>query len=130
MLVPDPGAGYTVSHHMLNSAAQYLQGQAEDVAVARDAFNAACYAAESAFGDGYAQECFNKFFAAWFAALDDQAQTMGSVADATQQCAVRYDHAERETLGDIPAMSVPRPSPVGPPAQAPWLLPSARQPSI
>jgi hypothetical protein len=47
---------------------------------------------------------------------DDQAETMGSVADATQQCAVLYDHAERTNLGDIAAMSIPKPPP-SPPAQ-------------
>ncbi|HTS95947.1 MAG TPA: hypothetical protein VMI33_04960 [Streptosporangiaceae bacterium] len=102
---------------MLNSAASYLQGEATDVAASRDAFNSACYAAEGAFGGGFMQKCFNDFFQAWFAALDDQAQTLGSVADATQQCAVIYDHAERETLGDIPAMAVPKPPPASPPQQ-------------
>jgi len=110
---------------MLNSAASYLQGEGEGVATCRDAFNSACYTAEGSFGGGYAQKCFNDFFKAWFGALDDQAQTIGSVADATQQCAVIYDHAERETLGDIPAMSVPKPAPPPaspPPAQPPSLF--------
>ncbi len=116
MFAPDPGSGYTVSTHMLNSAASYLQGEATGVAAARDAFNSACYTAEGAFGDGFMQKCFNDFFQAWFAALDDQAETLGSVADATQQCAVIYDHAERETLGDVPAMTVPKPALASPPA--------------
>jgi hypothetical protein len=101
---------------MLNSAASYLQGEAEGVAMLRDAFNSACYQAEGALGGGYLQKCFNDFFQAWFTALDDQAETMGSVADATQQCAVLYDHAERTNLGDIAAMSIPKPPP-SPPAQ-------------
>jgi hypothetical protein len=101
---------------MLNSAASYLQGEAEGVAMLRDAFNSACYQAEGALGGGYLQKCFNDFFEAWFTALDDQAETMGSVADATQQCAVIYDHAERTNLGDIAAMSIPKPPP-SPPAQ-------------
>lgn len=124
MLLPDPGgSGYTVSTHMLNSAASYLQDEATGLASARDIFNSACYGAEGAFGGGYMQKCFNEFFQAWFAALDDQAQTLGSVADATQQCAVIYDHAERETLGDIPAMSVPKPPPpASPPPQQPSLF--------
>jgi len=132
MLAPDPGGGpgFTVSTHMLDSAASYLQGQAMDLAAARDAFNAACYAGESSFGGGFMQKCFNEFFQAWFAALDDQAETLGSVADCTQQCAVIYDHAERETLGDIPAMTIPKPAPpASPPAQqqAPSLFPSAQK---
>jgi hypothetical protein len=124
MLEPDPGggAGYTVSTHMLNSAASYLQGEATGVAGSRNAFNSACYTAEGAFGDGYMQKCFNDFFAAWFAALDDQAETLGSVADATQQCAVLYDHSERENLGDIAAMSIPKPAPASPPPQQPSLF--------
>jgi hypothetical protein len=107
---------------MLNSAALYLQGEAQGVAASRDAFNAACYTAEGAFGGGSVQKCFNEFFQAWFAALDGQAETLGSVADATQQCAVLYDHAERETLGDIAAMAVPKPTPASPPGQAPSLF--------
>jgi hypothetical protein len=113
---------------MLNSAASYLQGEATGVAASRDAFNSACYTANGAFGDGFMQKCFNDFFQAWFAALDDQAQTLGSAADATQQCAVIYDHAERETLGDIAAMTVPKPAkPPSPPPQAPSLFQPAPQ---
>jgi hypothetical protein len=115
---------------MLNSAASYLQGEAEGVAMLRDAFNSACYQAENAFGGGYMQKCFNDFFQAWFTALDDQAETMGSVADATQQCAVIYDHAERTNLGNIPAMSIPKPPPPKPPAQQPpsiFGVPPSRQ---
>lgn len=124
MLEPDQGGGpgYTVSTHMLNSAASYLRGEATGVAAARDAFNSACYTAEGAFADGYVQKCFNDFFSAWFAALDDQAETLGSVADATQQCAVLYDRAERENLGDVAAMTVPKPAPANPPAQQPSLF--------
>jgi hypothetical protein len=44
---------------------------------------------------------------------------MGSVADATQQCAVLYDHAERVNLGDIAAMSIPKPPPSPPAQQSP-----------
>ena len=111
MLDPSPGAGYLVSTHMLNSAATELHGDAEAVASLRDAFNSACYTAESSFGDAPMTKSFNDFFAAWFAALDDQAETLGSTADATQQCAVIYDHAERTVLADIPAMTVPAPPP-------------------
>lgn len=102
---------------MLNSAASGLQGDAQGIASLRDAFNSACYGAEGAFGDGFAQRCFSEFFSAWFAALDAQAETLGSAADATQQCAVIYDHAARTVLGDIGAMTVSRPKP--PPASPP-----------
>jgi hypothetical protein len=124
MLEPAPGAGFAVSTHMLNSAASYLQGEAVGVASSRDAFNGACYTAEGSFGEAYMRKCFNDFFAAWFAALDDQAETLGSAADATQQCAVIYDHAERTVLGDIPAMTIPQPAQASPPAQSPWLITS------
>jgi hypothetical protein len=107
---------------MLNGAASYLQGEATGVASSRDDFNGACFTAEGSFGDGYMRRCFNDFFAAWFAALDDQAETLGSAADATQQCAVVYDHAERTILGDIPAMTVPQPASASPPAQSPWFI--------
>jgi hypothetical protein len=118
MLVPAPGGGgYTVSTHMLNSAAEYLQGEAQGVASSRDAFNSACYQAEGAFADAYMKKCFNEFFTAWFTALDAEAETLGSVADCTQQCAVLYDHAERTVLGDIPAMTVHTQAPASPPPQ-------------
>lgn len=107
---------------MLNSAASYLQGEATGVASSRDAFNGACYTAEGSFGDAYMRKCFNDFFAAWFAALDDQAETLGSAADATQQCAVLYDHAERTVLGDIPAMTIPQPAQANPSPQSPGLI--------
>lgn len=65
-------------------------------------------------------KCFNEFFTAWFTALDAQAETMGSVADATQQCAVLYDDAERTVIGDIAAMPIhPPPPPSPPPASKP-----------
>ena len=89
---------------MLNSAAQYLNDNAQSLASVRNSFNDACYPAENAFGSSPAASAFQDFFAAWFSALDAQAETMGSVADATQQCAVVYDHAERSVLGDIAAM--------------------------
>jgi uncharacterized protein YukE len=114
MQEPEPGPGYIVSTHMLSSAASSLQGDADGIASLRDAFNSACYAAENAFGDGFAQRGFNEFFSAWFGALDAQAETLGSVADATQQCAVLYDHAERTVLGDIPAFQPPQPPPAPP----------------
>jgi uncharacterized protein YukE len=107
MYAPDPEPGYIVSTHMLNSAASSLEDQATGIASLRDAFNSACYGAESAFRNGFAQHGFNEFFTTWFAALDAQAETLGSVADATQQCAVIYDHAERTVLADIPAMARP-----------------------
>jgi uncharacterized protein YukE len=89
---------------MLNAAATYLEGRAEDIASSRNALNSACYGAEDAFADSYLKNCFNEFFTAWFSALDAQAETLASAADATQQCAVRYDHANREALASIPAM--------------------------
>ncbi len=122
MLGPLSWAGFAVSTHMLNSAADYLQSEATGVASSRDAFNAACYTAEGSFGDDYMRKCFNDFFAAWFGAIDDQAETLGSAADATQQCAVIYDHAERTVLGDIQAMTIPQPAQANPQAQSPWLI--------
>jgi uncharacterized protein YukE len=111
MLPSDPGPGYTVSTHMLNTAASFLNGEAEALAELRDAFNSSCDAAKDAFGKSPAANAFNEFFQAWFSAFDAQAETMGSVADATQQCAVVYDHAERQVLGNIPAMpTAPPPS--------------------
>ncbi len=93
MPVPEePGPGYTVSPHMLMSVATTLNAKAEGFASLRDAFNGACRSAVGAFGGGSAAQAFNDFFQAWFSALDAQAETMGSVADATQQCAVVYDH--------------------------------------
>jgi hypothetical protein len=89
---------------MLNSAAQYLNGQAQALVGVRDSFNDACYSAGKAFGSGAAASAFNDFFKARFAGLDGQAETMGPVADATQQCAVIYDHAERPMLGEVAAM--------------------------
>jgi hypothetical protein len=107
MLVPPAGgSGYSVSTHMLNSTATYLESQAEGIASLRNGFNTACYGAEDTFDDSYMKNCFNQFFTAWFSALDAQAETLASTADATQQCAVRYDHAERHVLASIPAMPV------------------------
>jgi hypothetical protein len=103
VLPADPGTGYTVSTHMLNSAAQFLNDQAQMLADVRDSFNDACYSAENAFGSGQVTSAFNEFFTAWFSAFDGQAETMGSVADATQQCAVIYDHAERTVWHLTPA---------------------------
>lgn len=99
---------------MLYPAALYLNDQAQALAGARNSFNDACYAAARAFGSGLAASAFNDFFTAWFSALDAQAETMGSAADATEQCAVIYDHAERTVLGDIAAMPT-----APPPAQSP-----------
>ena len=101
---PDPGPGYTVSPHMLSSAATTLDGHATALASLRDSFDSSCNGAKKAFGSGAASRSFTDFFEAWFSAFDAQAETMGSVADATQQCAVIYDHAERTVLGYIPAM--------------------------
>lgn len=114
MYAPEPGPGYMVSTHMLNSAASYLHGEAGGIGQLRDAFNSACYAATGAFGGGFAQRAFNDFFTSWFEALDAQAETLGSVSDATQQCAVIYDHAERTVLGTVPAMTIPKPAPAAP----------------
>jgi hypothetical protein len=100
---------------MLNSAAHALNGHAIALSDLRDTFNSACYAAENAFGSGSVKGCFNDFFTAWFSALDGQAETMGSVADATQQCAVLYDHVERTVLGDIAAIPTPPPAQTSPP---------------
>lgn len=109
----EPGPGYTVSPHMLNSAAESLNGHAIALGTLRDAFDSSCNSAQKAFGPGPAARSFNEFFQAWFSALDAQAETMGSVADATQQCAVVYDHAERTVLGYIPAMPTAPPSKPG-----------------
>lgn len=117
---PGSGSGYDVSTHMLNSAAQTLNGQAIGLSELRDAFNSACYAAENSFGSGAAKGWFNEFFTAWFAALDAQAETMGSVADATQQCAVLYDHVERTVLGNIAAIPTPTPPTQTPPPLDPF----------
>lgn len=108
---PDAGPGYTVSTHMLNTAASYLNGKSEAFAALRDALNSSCDAAENSFGESPAKRAFNDFFEAWFSALDAQAEMMGSVADATQQCAVLYDHAERTVLGEVKAMPVPTQAP-------------------
>ena len=116
MLGTEPGPGYVVSRHMLYSAAQYLNGQADSLAGVRDSFNNTCYDAEGAFGSGAAVSAFSDFFTAWFSALDAQAETLGSVADATEQCAVIYDHAERTVLGIIPAMPDTAPAAQSPPA--------------
>jgi hypothetical protein len=133
MLLPagGGGVGYVVSTHMLASAATYLHSEATGVASSRDAFNAACYTAEGALGDPYITKCFNDFFSAWFTALDDQAETLDSTADATQQCAVLYDHAERTVIAAIPAMTVARPA-ASPPQQqpnSPFVFPQ-RQPPV
>jgi hypothetical protein len=102
---------------MLYSAAQYLDDQAESLADVRNSFNDACYAAGSAFGSSRAASAFGEFFTAWFSAFDGQAETMGSVADATGQCATIYDHAERTVLGVIPAMpTAPPPEPAPQPS--------------
>jgi uncharacterized protein YukE len=118
MLEPAGGGGFdlVVSSHMLNSAASYLYGQAEDIASYRNDFNSACYGTEDAFGNGHATRCFNDFFTAWFGKLDAQAETLESTADATQQCAVLFDHAERRIYGAIAAMRItPPPAPASPP---------------
>jgi hypothetical protein len=94
---------------MLYSASQYLNDQAQSLAQVRNSFNDACYSADKAFGSSPAAAAFNEFFTAWFAAFDGQAETMGSVADATEQCAVIYDHAERTVLGSIPPMPTAAP---------------------
>lgn len=94
---------------MLNTSALFLNGKAEALAELRDGFNSTCDAAKGAFGKSPAAQAFNEFFEAWFSAFDAQAETMGSVADATQQCAAVYDHAERQTIGAIPAMPTPPP---------------------
>jgi hypothetical protein len=96
---------------MLYSAAQYLNDQALSLADVRNSFNDSCYSADKAFGSGQAASAFREFFTAWFSAFDGQAETMGSVADATEQCAVIYDHAERAVLGVIPAMPTAAPQP-------------------
>jgi hypothetical protein len=118
MLEPAGGGGFDfkVSTHMLNGAAGYLHSQAQGVASSRDGFNAACYAADGAFGNGYATKCFNEFFQAWFTKLDAQAETLESTADGTQQAAALYDRAERHIYGAIPAM--PTQPPPAPPSQS------------
>jgi hypothetical protein len=125
MLEPAGGGGFdfVVSKHMLNSAAGFLHGEAEGVASCRNSFNSACFTAEGAFGDAQATKCFNQFFQAWFGKLDAQAETLESTADATQQCAVLFDHTERKIYGAIPAMPTkPPPAPPGQPPSNPFSL--------
>lgn len=120
MQAPAPGGGgfdFAVSAHMLSSAAGYLHGQAQDLASHRDSFNGACFTAHGTFGTGYANTSFNNFFAAWFGALDAQAETLESAADGTQRAAVVYDHAERHIYGTIAAMRT-QPPPPPPPSQS------------
>ncbi|MBO0868664.1 MAG: WXG100 family type VII secretion target [Micromonosporaceae bacterium] len=102
---------------MLNTAASFLNGEAQALASLRDALNSSCHAARNAFGTGSASAAFNDFFEAWFSAFDAQAETMGSVADATQQCAVIYDHVDRHIAGYIAAM--PTQPPPSPPSKKP-----------
>jgi uncharacterized protein YukE len=119
MLEPAGGGGFdfVVSTHMLNSAAGYLHGEAEGIASCRNGFNSACFTAEGAFGNANAAKSFNQFFQAWFTMLDAQAETLESTADATQQCAVQFDHTERKIYGAIAAM--PTKPPPAPPTQQP-----------
>jgi hypothetical protein len=107
---------------MLNTAALNLNGKAEALASLRDAFNSSCYAARGAFGTSSASEALDEFFQAWFSAFDAQAETMSSVADATQQCAVIYDHVDRQIAASIPAMptAAPPPPPSTPPPANPF----------
>jgi uncharacterized protein YukE len=125
---PEPGLGVAVSPHMLNTAALNLNYKAEALMNLRDAFNSSCYAAKDALGSGPASQALNDFFQSWFSALDAQAETMGSVADATQQCAVIYDHVDRQVLGFI--LAVPTAPPPSPPKRAPDnpLFPHQRPP--
>ena len=126
---PGPGLGVTVSPHMLNTAASNLNGNAESLANMRDALNSSCYAAKNAFGKGPAAQALEDFFQSWFSALDAQAETMGSVADATQQCAVIYDHVDRQAMGAIQAITIaPPPSPPKAPPYDPFAPP--RRPPI
>lgn len=104
------GGGYTVSPHMLSSAASYLHGEAQGIASSRNKFNSACYTAEGAFGEASAKKGFNEFFEQWFTKLDAQAETLESTAQATQQCAVNYDHAEKKNYAAIPAMRTAPPA--------------------
>lgn len=102
---------------MLNTAAQVLNGKAEALASMRDGLNNSCFAARNAFGRSSAGQALNTFFEAWFSAFDAQAESMGSVADATQQCAVIYDHVDRQVTGYIAAMQTAPPPP--PPKKQP-----------
>jgi hypothetical protein len=114
---------------MLYSAAQYLNDQAQSLADVRNSFNDVCYSGEKAFGSSQAASAFVEFFTAWFSALDGQAETMGSVADATEQCAVLYDHAERTVLGALPAMpTAPPPQSAAQPPSSIFGLLNPRQP--
>jgi uncharacterized protein YukE len=108
---PEPGPEFKASPHMLNSAATFLNGKAEAWAELRDSFNSSCNAAKNAFGKSPASAAFSDFFQAWFSALDAQAETMWSVGDATQQCAVIYDHVDRHIAGYIAAMPTAPPPP-------------------
>ena len=120
---PGPGLGLKVSPHMLNTAASNLNGSAESLANMRDALNSSCYAARNAFGKGPAAQALDDFFQAWFSALDAQAETMGSVADTTQQCAVIYDHVDRQAMGTILAIrTAPPPPPAKPPPYDPFAI--------
>jgi hypothetical protein len=102
---------------MLNQASQVLGGKAEALSSMRDALNNSCYAARNAFGRASVAQALNEFFEAWFSAFDAQAETMGSLADATQQCAVIYDHVDRQATGYIAAMQTAPPPP--PPSRQP-----------
>lgn len=123
MRVPE-GPGYEVSTHMLDSAARYLNDQAQALAGVRNSFNDLCYGVSKAFGSSPAAAAFNDFFSAWFSALDGQAETMGVLADATQQAATVYDHAARAPLGYIQAIPQP-PPPQQPPPPGPYRPPMA-----
>jgi hypothetical protein len=83
---------------------------------------------ETPFGTGSASQAFNEFFQAWFSALDAQAQTMSSVGDATQQCAVIYDHVDRQIAASIPAMAIAAPPTPPKPPPANQFFPQAQPP--
>jgi uncharacterized protein YukE len=127
----EPGLGVAVSPHMLNTVALSLSGKAEALANLRNAFNSACNASKNALGKGFASQALNEFFQAWFSAFDAQAETMSSVADATQQCAVIYDHVDRQVQASILAMpTAPPPSPPSKRPGNPFLpfIPNQRPP--
>ena len=116
--MPPGGDGYRVTPETLAQAAADLERVSGELATARDHLNDACVGVAAALGGGEAGAAFDELFSVWWNAVDAMAETTASTADATQQAAVLYEHADRVAMPPPPG---PPPPPAPPACRPSWL---------
>jgi uncharacterized protein YukE len=100
-----------VTPETLAAGSKELAGQSSGIAALRDDYSKALRDIPAKIG-GDVGSLLADVHDVWYIALEMMAQTTASVADATQQAAVLYEHVDRTV---IPPPPEPPPPPAPPP---------------